>query len=656
MNSVTAAVSGEGLRPSIRTRRTALIYDDVGEAGVSGSGTAVTDFADLSRDPEPVTVVGRIYSPANLVAVVTAELIAAAEPSAGVVTTYPAAYSDKQVALLRQALDLSGARDVLLVPEAVAATEWLEFERGPLESGFVLVYDLGGNSLDLAVARVGPDWTDHPIVGKPLRSHEFGGRPLGAIIARYARGATSDGLVSSVAPRDIENLRIAHIRKSFDLVRSCIRSSGRTLADIDHVLVVGGAARPAEVARTLTELGRPIVMSADPGQCCAAGAAHFAARMFAPADTGARAPRVAVFSSAAVASALAMSAATVFGGTGEQGPSPVLEIVPGAEALTENLLYDPQGESALDRVIRQGMPAALATTPARNSLVAPITSSATMGPSIAESGRTAHPDPRACCEHPRTGTLYADPAHFINPLPFTSLPTPGSTSGKPISWPAPPEIPRVSLPTSGENPDVPAAPGHSLPSAPGTGTGTSTSGGVGGSAPGGVAGETSGGATTPGGGTGGDETTGGATSSGTGGSSAGVGGGSKTDTPGGGESSGGASPHGGGSASGGSHGAGSGGAGSGTGASVGGSSPGASSAGTSHGGTAGGTNTGGSRPGTSVGGGIPGGGASPGGPSSHSSIGGAGGGHSSSSPGGSRGGMGGTGGMGGGMGGGPRGR
>nr|WP_269781595.1 Hsp70 family protein [Nocardia bovistercoris] len=414
---------------------------------------AGTEFADLSRDPAPVEIGGRVWSPANLVAAVARGLRDAAGPAEGAVVTYPAVYSDKQVALLRQALDLSGAREILLAPEPVAAAEWLEFEQGPLDTGFVLVYDLGGNSLDVTVVRVGPDWTDHPIVGKPMRAHEYGGRPLGAIIARHARSFAPDGMASALPARDIRDLRVAHIRRSFGLVRSCVRASGRGFADIDRVLVVGGAARPVEVAETLTELGRPVVMSADPGQCSAAGAAHFAARIFAPAETEGRAPRTAVFSSAAVASALAMSAVTVFGGSMEQGVSPFLEFLPGGDVLADNTLYDPSGDSTLDRLVRQGIP--LPRTPRSlgglDQLVASAKPLVPMGPSIEESRGGHRPDPRTLVRH---GMLYANPATFVNPLPF-HLPkqqppeeeSGHTNSGKPISEHES-KVPEVSLPAS----------------------------------------------------------------------------------------------------------------------------------------------------------------------------------------------------------------
>ncbi|MGW0247856.1 Hsp70 family protein [Nocardia goodfellowii] len=495
MNSVSAMVTGARPRPSVRTRRTAVTFDGVGVAQVGGApqfSTAISDFADLARDPESVVVGGRLFSPANMVAAVVDGLVAGAEePIAGAVSTYPAIYSDKQVRLLRQALDLAGARDVMLVPEPVAAAEWLETEYGPFEPGFVLVYDLGGNSLDVAVVRVGPDWDNHPIIGKPLRSYEFGGRPLGARIARCARGSTPAGLVSSMSISDVDALRTAHIRKSFDLVRQCVRGSGRTLSDIDRILVVGGAARPREVARTLAELGRPVVVSADPGQVVAAGAARFAVRIFAPTEGPQHPPRVAVFSSAAVASALALSAATVFGGGVDPDLSPLLEHFPNPGPSSDVLLYEPSGDVVLDLSLAAGVPRrAVEATLVGYSSGLPAGSAVTQagpqaerpqGPTMSESTRSRVERQQDCCGTANsTGTLYANPARFTNPLPFgrsksapiAAAPNPAPAPA-PNPAPAPPAanpIPSVSLPAD-QAASSPAVPGVSLPSAPTTDTG-----------------------------------------------------------------------------------------------------------------------------------------------------------------------------------------
>ncbi|MBF6442168.1 Hsp70 family protein [Nocardia farcinica] len=488
MNSVSAAVTTTRPRPSIRVRRTALTFDDAGAAvrvgGVPRVDSAVTDFADLARDPEPLLLGGRLYTAPGLVATVLRELIGGTEAVAGAVLAYPAVYSDKQVALLRQALDLSGAREVMLVPEPVAAAEWLAHEHGPLESGFVLVYDLGATSLDVTVVRVGPDWPDHPIVGNPRRCYDFGGRPLGTMLARYSRGAVT-GSVSLTSLVDVDGLRAEHVRDSFEVVRAAVRSTGRSLSDIDRVLVVGGAARPPEVAATLAELGRPVVTAADPAHITAAGAAHFAARVFAPELGESHSARGVVFSGAAVASAIAVSAATVLGGTAEPVLAPVLQRFPELPVPLEALPHASYTGAVVDHGVRHGVPLGLTqpvaglTRNPHGRYVATATDRPA-GPTIAESRRGAHNDPRT----ERYPALYADPANFTNPLPFgwatldsewerptPPSPAPGTNTppAQPGSGPAPGQPatgPAQGTPVS--DPGVPA-PGGAQPSAPAAG-------------------------------------------------------------------------------------------------------------------------------------------------------------------------------------------
>ncbi|MCC3326248.1 Hsp70 family protein [Nocardia abscessus] len=668
MNSVTASVSAERPRPAVRSRRTAVTFDSAGGlrlGGIPQFSMAVTDFADLGRDPDTVTVGGRIWSPANLVAAVVNEL-RAVEPEAsqaGVVATYPAMYSDKQVALLRQALDLSGGGDVLLVPEPVAAAEWLEHEHGPLRTGFVLIYDLGGTSLDVSIVRVGPDWDNHPMIGKPVRSYDFGGRPLGSMIARYAPdvSAASAGL-SMTSIVDIDGLRVTHIQDSLQLVRDCVRAADITLSDIGCILLVGGASRPAEVARALAELGRPVVISSDPGQTVAAGAALMAARTMALGASGehAVAPRVAVFSSAAVVSAVAMSAVTVFGGPTVPELSPMLERLPDLAAPSDSLLVDVGSERLADawswmsapttRNSGRALPAFLSQrTSAYTRFITPAPRSAGYGPSMAESQLGSHP--RNCCA-PRGSRHggYGDPAYFVNPLPFGPVvrPAPGDIAQPP--GPGLPPTPGLPLPEQGTGlPAQPPAPGQ-IP-APGAGTPpvgmpgstvpapqngstpAETGPGSGGTAPGDSAGGPSSGTSgSPGagaasgehGGTSGTSSSGDSSAGGTGGSSSGDGAGtSSSGTSSGGSSSGGSASTGGSTSDSSANGSSDGSAGG----SPGGSSSGGNSS--SHGSSSGGSGGNSSSHGSSSGG-------SGGNPSSHGSSGGSAGNASShGSPGGS---------------------
>lgn len=421
VNVVSARVDAERPRPAVRIRRTAVGFDSAGTArlgGITRFPTAVNEFADLGRDPEPVFVDGRIWSPANIFASVVGGLLGGVEPEAGVVATYPAGYSDKQVMLLRQALDLSGTGRVRLVPEPVAAVQWLEQENGPLDTGFVLVYDLGGNSLDVTVVRTGPDSPDHQMVGKPLRSYDFGGRPLGAMIARCAGDrplgtpAAKPGGLSLLSIVDTESLRRDQIRDSLELVRAAVRSAGIGMSDIGRVLLVGGAARPPQVASTLAELGLPVTVSTDPGQCTAVGAALLAARAASPA-AGSRQQRAPIFSGAALLSAVAMSAATVLGGDTDP---PAVHGYPGPDAGA--LLYEIHGKAMVERTDSGGWSVQYGPGGSGSTAVAPVGHTRPpLGPSLAESGSAERTAPRRLHHRHETGP-YSDPSRFANPLPF----------------------------------------------------------------------------------------------------------------------------------------------------------------------------------------------------------------------------------------------
>ncbi|MFF2396886.1 Hsp70 family protein [Nocardia sp. NPDC058114] len=676
VNAISAVVADDPAKPAVRTRRTALTFDDAGRpriGAINEFASAITDFADLTREPEPMVMGGRFYSATNLIAAVVTGLIELAEPPAGIVLTYPAVYTDKQVSLLGQALHLAGAGEVLLVPEPVAAAEWLEVDRGPLEPGFVLVYDLGATSLDLTVLRVGPDWPHHPMVGTPTRSIDFGGKPLGEMVARYAGdpgpGRATQTLTSMV---NIDALRAEHIRDTFPLVSKSVSAAGLRLADLSRILVVGGASRPPEVARTLAELGVPLVTVADPGQVIASGAAGLAARTFAPEQqTGGPVPHVAVFSSAAVVSALAMSAMTVFGSPFDPGLMPVLDRFPVLGAPADALLYDMSADLLAARTAglvsdvdplngRIRVAGIAAARSAYENFIAPATApGGTSRPGgSADRGAPGRLDVSNDCKSPVLArTTYGDPARFINPLPFgqqaaqpqntpTNPGTPELPHSGPVSSPGTPAVPGTptspgTVPAVGNAPSPGTAPtdgtstptgGTSTPSSGGVtvdvggstptgGTGTGTTPSSPGTSTGGTGGTTSGG--TPTGGTTDGDTTGGATGGGTS-SGTGTSGGST----GGGASDGGASngggTGGGGASGGGSDGGASGGGASGGGASGGGASGGGASGGGASGGGAsgGGASSGGGSDGGASGGGASGGGASGGGASGGGASGG----------------------------------
>ncbi len=321
----------------VTTHRTSLVFDSTGLARlgtIPPHGRVITEFADLGRPETKGARIGNhALRPADLVAVVTDCLISDARrdprgDDAEVVLAHPIGYGPELVAMLRSALDWAGLERVRLVSEPVAAAAWLEAEYGPLMPGLALVYDLGGATVDITLVRVGGGSPDDPVIGTPLRSRAFGGRAFGALVAERSWGGRAAGDEVSSDSVSTDALRVDHVRGSLDLVYRCLRSADVTMADVDRILVVGGASRPAQVARVLSdELARPVVTTPDPECVVALGASVLARREREAAAEEplrmrslsrlARRRRAAVLagSSVAVAVAATMSADTVWADT-----------------------------------------------------------------------------------------------------------------------------------------------------------------------------------------------------------------------------------------------------------------------------------------------------------------------------------------------------
>ncbi|MEV5648560.1 Hsp70 family protein [Nocardia sp. NPDC052254] len=271
------------------TWRTTLTFDSTGSARVGRipkHGRAVTDFADLTERGRTARVRHRSLTSADLVATVARTVVAdvsahvmATEDKfaeTAVAVTHPVGYSRDRVLDLRESLDEIGLAHAALVSEPVAAAAWLSVAYGPLMPGLALVYDLGGSGLTVTLVRIGAGSPARPVIGEPLRSTAFGGRAFGATMATRANWRSGE---SSAADSDavITELRTAHIRESLDVVYECLNRAGATMADVDCVLVVGGAARPPEVAAVLSSaMARPVIVAPDPERTIAEGAAILA--------------------------------------------------------------------------------------------------------------------------------------------------------------------------------------------------------------------------------------------------------------------------------------------------------------------------------------------------------------------------------------------
>ncbi|WP_227980611.1 Hsp70 family protein [Nocardia spumae] len=245
----------------------------------------MTDFADLTARGRTARVRHRSLSSADLVATVartvvadvSAHMVATDDTFAetAVAVTHPVSYSRDRVLDLREALDEMGLAHAALVAEPVAAAAWLSVAHGPLMPGLALVYDLGGSGLTVTLVRIGAGAPSRPVIGEPLRSSSFGGRAFGAKMA--TQDNWRGGETSAESDAVITALRTAHVRESLDVVYECLGRAHVTMADVDCVLVVGGAARPPEVASVLSSaLARPVIVAPDPERTIAEGAAILA--------------------------------------------------------------------------------------------------------------------------------------------------------------------------------------------------------------------------------------------------------------------------------------------------------------------------------------------------------------------------------------------
>ncbi|QBB70536.1 Hsp70 family protein [Pseudolysobacter antarcticus] len=249
---------------------------------------------------------------------------------AGTVITVPAAFNQMQKDATMQAAELAGIGAVQLMQEPVAAV--MSVMRARPSNGTFIIYDLGGGTLDVAIAegidgRVslsahggiemcgGRDW-DRAIVTNVVRpwleknfklpedvavdpkyKRLIAMLPWAAEKAKIDLSSRSDALVSlseaEVRLQDINGTDIyveapitrevldqlidEQLKASIEAVRETMNKAGLSSQDIDRVVFVGGPTQYKTVRdRVAFELGISGAMDVDPMTAVAAGAAVFA--------------------------------------------------------------------------------------------------------------------------------------------------------------------------------------------------------------------------------------------------------------------------------------------------------------------------------------------------------------------------------------------
>lgn len=262
------------------------------------------------------------YTPQEISALILRRLKKAAEVFVGsevtqAVITVPAYFSDAQRQATREAGALAALDVKRIINEPTAAV--LAYEANHSEAKNVLVYDLGGGTFDVSVVRLAED------INQVLASHgnnHLGGDDFDTRIATYlvehlktshqvdpsdnrgamariSRAAESAKIALSDAPyaRIDEEYLIEHdgqpvhlslelsrddyealieplVNDTLEAVHIALEGANLTVADLDEVLLVGGATRTPLVQQRLEEmLGMAPRAELDPDLCVASGAA-----------------------------------------------------------------------------------------------------------------------------------------------------------------------------------------------------------------------------------------------------------------------------------------------------------------------------------------------------------------------------------------------
>ncbi len=275
---------------------------------------------------ERVELAGKSYTPQEISAIILRRLKSIAEQHLGepvnkAVITVPAYFNDAQRQATREAGQIAGLEVARIINEPTAAA--LSYEATHHGRKHILVYDLGGGTFDVSVVRIedevvevlashgnnhlGGDDFDQKVVDHLLRhlqeKEKVDAKVSRQAMARIGRAAEAAKITLSDQPfamieeeylleshgrpvhlsvelarEDYEAMIEPYIRETLEAVHIALNGAQLTVADIDEILLVGGATRtPLVEERLEREFKRQPRGEVDPDLCVAMGAAIQAA-------------------------------------------------------------------------------------------------------------------------------------------------------------------------------------------------------------------------------------------------------------------------------------------------------------------------------------------------------------------------------------------
>ena len=283
---------------------------------------------------ESVTLGEQTFTPQEISALILRTLAGWAQqelgrPAARAVITVPAYFSDAQRQATREAGELAGLEVLRILNEPTAASLDYGYGAGrtnPTGASTVLIYDLGGGTFDVSLVhlegnvtevlashgnnRLGGDDFDELLVEKLAASFEErhgvdlrSGRPAAwarlVMAAEEAKKKLSDApyapvreehlaeasgvplhLDLEIARADYEEMIRPLVESTLDSVSRAMDDAGKKAADLDALILVGGATRTPLIARLLEEhVGLVPRQEVHPDLCVALGAGVLATRL-----------------------------------------------------------------------------------------------------------------------------------------------------------------------------------------------------------------------------------------------------------------------------------------------------------------------------------------------------------------------------------------
>ncbi|WP_338845237.1 Fe-S protein assembly chaperone HscA [Massilia sp. W12] len=269
------------------------------------------DFIDAPGMVQLKTVAG-VKSPVETSAQILATLRQRAEDAlggelVGAVITVPAYFDDAQRQATKDAAQLAGLNVLRLLAEPTAAALAYGLDQGA--EGVFAVYDLGGGTFDISILRLsrgvfevlatggdsalGGDDFDHrlfcwiieqarlaPLSDRDTRSLMMKARQVKEMLSSadqvqiQAKLESGEEVDLHISASQFAEITKHLVNKTMQAVKKSLRDARLAAAEVQGVVLVGGATRMPHVRHAVAEFfGRPPLSDIDPDQVVALGAA-----------------------------------------------------------------------------------------------------------------------------------------------------------------------------------------------------------------------------------------------------------------------------------------------------------------------------------------------------------------------------------------------